>query len=81
MLYSPDLLSTASDLTLALNRGATDLVESAKERLKHAGVDDNEIAEIVAVRELLVALSHGDQTAAEQAQQTLEKLGMSDRRD
>jgi membrane fusion protein, copper/silver efflux system len=78
MFYSPDLLGTASDLTLALNRGATDLVESAKQRLKHSGIDDNEIAEIVSVRELLVALAHDDQTAAKQAQQALEKLGMAE---
>ena len=78
MFYSPEVLGTASDLTLALNRGATDLVESAKQRLKHSGIDDNEIAEIVSVRELLVALAHGDQAAAERAQQTLEKLGMAE---
>jgi membrane fusion protein, copper/silver efflux system len=78
MFYSPDLLGTASDLTLALNRGATDLVESAKQRLKHSGIDDNEIAEIVSVRELLVALAHNDQAAAEQAEQRLEKLDMTE---
>ncbi len=75
--YSPDLLSTASDLTLALNRGATELVEAAKQRLKHAGVADNEIAEIVATRELLAALLHSDQAAAERAQAQLTNLGMS----
>jgi membrane fusion protein, copper/silver efflux system len=78
MIYSPDLLGTASDLTLALNRGATDLVESAKQRLKNAGVDDNEIAEIVAERELLVELARGDKAAAEEVEQRLQKLGMSD---
>jgi Cu(I)/Ag(I) efflux system membrane fusion protein len=77
--YSPDLLSTAADLTLALNRGATDLVEAAKQRLKHAGLADNEIAEIVATRELIAALMHSDQATAEQAEQRLLKLGMEQR--
>jgi Cu(I)/Ag(I) efflux system membrane fusion protein len=74
--YSPDLLSTAADLTLALNRGATDLVEAAKQRLKHAGVADNEIAEIVATRELIAALMHNNRAPAADAEQKLRDLGM-----
>ncbi len=78
MLYSPDLSSTAADLVLALNRGATDLVESGKERLKLMGIDNNEIEEIVASRQLLVALNHDDRAAIGQAAARLQKLGVTD---
>jgi membrane fusion protein, copper/silver efflux system len=78
LIYSPDLQSTADDLVLALNRGATDLVESGKQRLKNLGIADNEIDEIVGSRELLVALKHDDKAQAEQATESLQKLGMAD---
>ncbi len=78
MLYSPDLSSTAADLMLALDRGAADLVESGKERLRLLGVGDNEIQEIVASRQLLVALKRNDQGAFKAAVAKLQKLGMTD---
>ncbi len=78
MLYSPDLSSTAADLMLALDRGAADLVESGKERLRLLGVGDNEIQEIVASRQLLVALKRNDKHAVEAAVVLLQKLGMTD---
>lgn len=78
VLYSPELASTAAELTLSINHGASDLVESAKQRLKNSGIDDKEIAEIVGTRELLNALSRGDKAALEQAEQKLTKLGMTD---
>jgi membrane fusion protein, copper/silver efflux system len=78
LLYSPDLSSTAADLVLALNRGATDLVESGKERLKRMGIGDNEIDQIVASRQLLVAVNRGEQAQAEQAAERLRKLGTTD---
>jgi membrane fusion protein, copper/silver efflux system len=78
LVYSPDLSSTAADLVLALNRGANDLVESGKQRLRLLGIDDNEIEEIVASRQLLVALKRGDKAQVDQAAERLLKLGMTD---
>jgi Cu(I)/Ag(I) efflux system membrane fusion protein len=78
VIYSPDLSSTAADLTLALNRGATDLVESGKERLRRLGIGDNEIEQIVAARQLLAAVNRGDKAQAEKAADALQRLGMTD---
>ncbi len=44
-IYSPDLYSTIQELRLAQKHGATDLVASARQRLKLLGVDDAEIDE------------------------------------
>jgi Cu(I)/Ag(I) efflux system membrane fusion protein len=77
VLYSPDLASTAADLALSLDRGATELIESGKQRLKLLGIGDNEIAEIVASQQFLLALNHGDSSHADRAEQQLRKLGMS----
>jgi Cu(I)/Ag(I) efflux system membrane fusion protein len=77
-IYSPDLSSTAADMTLALNRGATDLVESGKERLRRLGVGDNEIEQIVAARQLLAAINRGDNAQTEKAAGKLRELGMTD---
>ncbi len=76
-MFSPDLASTAAELTLALNRGASDLVESGKQRLRLFGIDDNEIEEIVGARELAAALARGDKAGGERAEQRLAKLGMT----
>ncbi len=77
LLYSPDLASTAADLALSLNRGGADLVESGKQRLKLLGIGDNEIAEIVASRQLLAALNRKDPAGADRAEQELKSLGTS----
>jgi Cu(I)/Ag(I) efflux system membrane fusion protein len=77
-LYSPDLRSTADDLTLAIDRGNTDLVESGKQRLKNMGVADDEIDQIFASRDLIIAVKHGDSTKTEQAAARLKDLGMTD---
>jgi membrane fusion protein, copper/silver efflux system len=78
VIYSPDLSSTAADLALALNRGATDLVESGKERLRRLGIGDNEIEQIVAARQLLAAVNRDDKVQTEQASERLRKLGTTD---
>ena len=78
LIYSPDLLSTADDLMLALDRGASDLVDSGKERLRLMGIDDNEIDEIVAERELLVAVRRSDRAKIDLAAAKLHKLGAAD---
>ncbi len=78
LIYSPDLSSTAADLVLALNRGATDLVESGKERLRRLGVDDNEIEQIVAERQLLLAVKRGDKTQADRVADQLRRLDVPD---
>ena len=78
MIYSPDLSSTAADMALALNRGATDLVESGRERLKRLGIGENEIEQIVASRQLVVAVNRDDKVQTEQAAERLRKLGTTD---
>ena len=70
--------STAADLVLALNRGATDLVESGKERLRRLGIDDNEIEQIVAERQLLLAVKRGDKTEADRVADRLRRLDVPD---
>jgi len=62
------------------DRGATDLVESGKQRLKLMGIAENEIDEIVGVQELILAVNRGAQSQIEQAKQRLETSGMSGRR-
>jgi Cu(I)/Ag(I) efflux system membrane fusion protein len=78
LIYSPDLSSTAADLVLALNRGATDLVESGKERLKRLGIDENEVEQIVAERQLLMAVKRGDKVEADRVADRLRRLDVPD---
>ena len=75
VLYSPDLYA---DILLLLSRDSGEMVETSKQRLRLMGINDNEIDELVAMRELLVALNRGDKNKTDQAVEKLRKLGMTD---
>ena len=51
-IYSPDLYSSIQELRLAEKHGATDLVASARQRLKLLGVDDADINEALQANEV-----------------------------
>lgn len=78
VLYSPELYSTVQELDLALARGADDMVESGKQRLRLLGIKQPEIDEIVAREGLIHAVNGGSASQIETARSRLRQLGIAE---